>query len=426
MTIIRTKAQEAVIRVWQETLRNVRADVLTRAACWRDRKNLYIGGTEYNLSSFHRVLILGAGKASAAMAQGLAELLEDVQVQGLVVTKYGHALPVDRIEVIESGHPLPDANSVVAGHRMLELAANAHDRDLVFVLISGGASALMEVPADDLDIRDIQLITQSLMKAGADIRQLNTVRSGLSEIKAGGLARACGKAKVVCLLLSDVLGNDREIVGSGLCWGAPPSGAEAMNILSSRQVPVQEAVASALLRSDSVDPARGEHVIVGDVYTLLEAAHKAAERLGLKAKVYGRTFTGEAREVGARMAAEALAIQDSSAKYDCVIAAGETTVKIRGEGKGGRNQEVACAAALALEGVRNIALLAIGTDGTDGPTDAAGGLVDGETHKRANLKRALAENDSYHALEAADALVVTGPTQTNLNDLVIIARVPED
>lgn len=426
MTIIRTKAQEAVVRIFQETIRNVRADALIKATCWREGKKLYLSGSEYSLAGIARVLVLGAGKASAAMAQGLEELLEGVPVEGLVVTKYGHALPTRWIEIIEAGHPLPDENSVVAGVRMLALAESATDRDLVIVLISGGASALMEAPVDEVCLRDIQLITESLLKSGADIRELNAVRSCLSRIKAGGLARACGSAKVVCLLLSDVIGNDRQVIGSGPCWGAPPPGDEARGILQRRHVPVQDAVADALRHVAGAEPVRPEHLIIGDVFTLLEEAQKAAQSLGLKPKVYGRPFTGEAREVGARMAAEAMTLRNEAGRYDCVLAAGETTVTVRGRGIGGRNQELACAAALALEDVADVALLAIGSDGTDGPTDAAGGLVDGNTYTRTNLRRTLDENDSYHALLAADALVTTGPTQTNLNDLIVIARLPED
>lgn len=425
MTIIRTKAQEAVVRVWQETHRQIRGDVLVKASCWRDGYMLFLAGSGYDLRKYERVIVLGAGKASAAMAAALDEVLGKGDVSGLVVTKYDHQVDAGRIEVMEAGHPLPDENSVHAGDRMLELAGTATAKDLVLVLISGGASALMEVPVDGVSLRDLQLITESMLKAGADIQQLNAVRSCLSKIKAGGLARACGGAEVVCLLLSDVQGNAREVIGSGPCWGAPPSGAEAMEILRRRHVPVQDAIADALRSSSSVDPARPEHFVLGDIYTLLEAAQKAAQSLGLKPKVYGRTFFGEAREVGARMAAEALAMLEPGAVHDCVIAAGETTVTVRGSGLGGRNQELACAAALALEGVADIALLAVGTDGTDGPTDAAGGLVDGVTYQRASLRKALDENDCYHALEAADALFMTGPTQTNLNDLVIIAKVRE-
>lgn len=426
MTIIRTKAQEAVVRVYQETLKRIRADVLIRNSCWREGKKLYIGGQEFNLSRFRRVVILGAGKASAAMAQALDEILAGIDVVGVVVTKYHHVIPAGRVKVLEAGHPIPDENSLLAGEEILAFAANVDPKDLVIVLISGGASSLMEIPADGVSLRDIQLVTESLMKAGADILQLNAVRSCLSKIKAGGLARACGDARIVCVLLSDVIGNSRSVIGSGPCWGAPPSGAEAMEILRRRKVPVQDSVADALRHVPSSSAVRPDHVVVGDIYTALEAALKSAEELGLKPKIYSRPFTGEAREVGARMAAEAMSLHKVSGQFDCIIAAGETTVTVKGKGLGGRSQELACAAALALEGVPEVALVAIGTDGTDGPTDAAGGIVNGDTHSRANLRRALDENDCYHALEAADALITTGPTQTNLNDLVIIARVPED
>ena len=425
MTIIRTKAQEAVVRVWQETHKQIRGDVLLKSACWRDGYMLYLSGSSYDLRKFDRVIVLGAGKASAAMAAALDEVLGKGEVTGLAVTKYDHQVDAGRVEVMEAAHPIPDENSVHAGERILDLAQTATARDLVIVLISGGTSSLMEVPVDGVTLRDLQLVTESMLKSGADIQQLNAVRSCLSKIKAGGLARACGEAEVVCLLLSDVQGNAREVIGSGPCWGAPPSGAEAMEILRRRHVPVQESIAAALRASSSVVPVRPPHFVLGDIYTLLESAQRAAESLGLKPKVYGRTFFGEAREVGARMAAEAMAMLEPGAIHDCVIAAGETTVTVRGTGLGGRNQELACAAAVALQDISDIALLAVGTDGTDGPTDAAGGLVDGVTYQRTNLRKALDENDCYHALEAADALFMTGATQTNLNDIVIIAKVAE-
>ncbi|HVT11516.1 MAG TPA: DUF4147 domain-containing protein [Fimbriimonadaceae bacterium] len=426
MTIIRTKAQEAVVRIFQETIRTVRADALVGATCWRDGRSLYLAGSEYPLPDRGRVLILGAGKASAAMAQGIEALLDGIPVEGLVVTKYGHSQPTRWVEVMEAGHPIPDDNSLIAGERMMALARAATGQDLVIVLLSGGASSLMESLADGVCLRDLQLITESLLKSGANIQQLNAVRSCLSRLKAGGLARACGSPRLVCLLLSDVIGNAREVVGSGPCWGAPPSGEKASEVLRKRRVPVQESISEALGRVPSLDPAYPEHLVLGDIFTLLEAAQKAAEGLGLKPKVYGRPFSGEARDVGARMAAEALTLYKEIGRYDCVLAAGETTVTVRGQGLGGRNQELACAAALALDGISDIALLAAGTDGTDGPTEAAGGLIDGDTAGRTNLRRALTENDCYHALEAADALITTGPTQTNLNDLVVIARIQED
>lgn len=424
MTIIRTKAQEAVMRIFQETLKRVRADILVESTCWCEGTKLYLSGSEYDLARYERVLVLGGGKASAAMASALDRLLGVKPVSGLVVTKYGHSVDAGRIEVMEAAHPIPDENSILAGSRILELASSATESDLVLVLLSGGASSLMEAPLEGISLRDLQLITESLLKSGADITQVNTVRSAMSRLKGGGIARACGRADLVCLTLSDVIGNSREIIGSGPCWGSPPAAESALQVLHSRRVPVQDAVSDALRSKQQSEPVYPEHVLIGDLYTALECAQKSAEDLGLRPLVYSDPFTGEAREVGARMAAEALAL-GREARYDCILAAGETTVRVRGSGLGGRNQELACAAAIALEGTPDVALLAAGTDGSDGPTEAAGGLVDGGTAARTNLRRALDENDSYHALEAADALVVTGPTQTNLNDLVVIARVPE-
>ncbi len=425
MTIIRTKAQEAVMRVFQGTLQRIHADRLVRQSCWRDGQSLYIAGQEYGLESYHRVVVLGAGKASSAMASAIEDLLPDKRMAGLVVTKHGHSLPLARIEQMEAAHPVPDESSARAGEQMLEMARSCEAEDLVIVLLSGGASSLIEVPAEGITLRDIQLVTASLLKSGADIRELNTVRACLSQIKAGGLARAASAGMMVCLLLSDVIGNDRALVGSGPCWGAPPPSEAASEVLTRYKAPVQESVAQRLASMPTLDPVKPPHAVIGDIYTVLEAAQKAAQEMGLRPKVFGKTFDGEARVVGAGMAAEALALQ-AGGKYDCVIAAGETTVSVKGSGLGGRSQELACAAALAMEGATDVALLAAGTDGTDGPTDAAGGLVDGETYKRCNLRQALDDNDCYHALEAADALVITGQTQTNLNDLVVVARVAEE
>jgi hydroxypyruvate reductase len=308
---------------------------------------------------------------------------------------------------------------------MLALAAEAHPEDLIVVLVSGGASSLMEVLVEGVTLEELRHTTDSLLRAGTSIDELNCVRSSLSQLKAGGLARACGRATLAVLLLSDVPGNPREVIGSGPCWGVPPPREEAEAVLIRRKVEIPPGIANALKGTTRLEPASPPHIVLGDVYTALEAASSAAVSLGLQPKVYGRTFSGEAREVGARMAAEVSELQRANAKYDCVIAGGETTVTVRGNGRGGRNQELACAAALALAGTPNVALLSVGTDGTDGPTDAAGGLVDGETFQRTDLRRALEENDSNRALLEANALVVTGPTQSNLNDLVIITRVLE-
>ncbi|HTQ12147.1 MAG TPA: DUF4147 domain-containing protein [Fimbriimonadaceae bacterium] len=430
MTILRTKAQEAVVAIFQETLRQVTGDTLVRSFCWREDDRLYIGGSEYDLAAYRRIVLLGAGKASCSMAVGFCEAIGDFPIEGLIVTKYGHGSHDDLaghgdIELLEAGHPIPDANSLLAGAKMLELAASTTDSDLVVVLISGGASSLMEAPAPGIELADLQFVTEALLRSGAPIEDVNGVRVSLSRIKAGGLARACG-GEVVCLLLSDVLGNPREYIGSGPCWGAPPPPSKALDILSRRGIDAPASVHGWLAQTHVEAAVHPEHFVVGDVYTLLEAAQVAAESLGFKPRVYGRTFSGEAREVGARMAAEALSLGQEDGKVDCIVAAGETTVTVRGPGRGGRSQELACAAAIALADTPDIALLAAGTDGTDGPTDAAGGIVDGQTHKRANLRHALDANDSYPVLEAADALLVTGPTQTNLNDIVIVVRVPED
>jgi hydroxypyruvate reductase len=293
----------------------------------------------------------------------------------------------------------------------------------------------MELPERGISLSDLQQTTALLLRSGASIAELNTVRACLSQVKAGGLARAAGGATVLCLALSDVLGNPLSVIGSGPCLETVRDRTRALDILQARGVAesVPDAVL-ALLRTAASEPGQSAqltmtHVILGDIWTALEAAREAAEAEGLKPAVLTGWLEGEAREVGrvfGALARDLPRVQEETG-IDCYIAGGETTVTVRGPGKGGRSQELACCAAMAMSGIADVALLAAGTDGTDGPTDAAGAIVDGGTASLAqaagcDLSTALRENDTYPALAAAGSLLITGPTNSNVGDIVVIVK----
>jgi glycerate 2-kinase len=439
---IGTRAAELARAIYDESLVAVRADRLVRAALSVEDDVLRVAGQDVPLANIERILLVAVGKASGAMAQAAAGVLGDRIAGGVVIEKRHDApeapaaLP-PTLRRIHAGHPVPDADSVAAGTAALAVADSAGERDLVLCLLSGGASALMEAPRPGITLDDLRATTEALLRSGADIGELNTVRACLSCVKAGGLARAAAPARVVCLALSDVLGSPPAVIGSGPCTNTPVRPNVALDILARRDlIPrVPESVISVLHTNVAspdgpalVGPEALYHVI-GDIWTAIDAARDAAIHLGLRPCVLTGWMQGEAREVARLLAGVARDAPRTAAAngFDCYITGGETTVTVRGDGLGGRSQEIACVASECLAGIRGVALLAAGTDGTDGPTNAAGGVATGDTGALAERKgwtvaRALAESDSYRFLEAAGALVMTGPTGSNVGDLVIIVR----
>lgn len=421
------------LAIYLSALDAVRADRLVLSAVGREGDTLRMDGQAFPLGGYERVYVVGAGKAATGMAQAIEKRLGDHLTEGVVVTKYGHGGPTRKIRVLEAGHPIPDEGSVAAGRAIHALAQRAGERDLVLVLISGGASALMELPHEGITLDDLRVTTDLLLRAGATIDELNAVRACLSQLKAGGLARAAHPATVVCLVLSDVLGNPLHVIGSGPCVDTPidPRAAEEITARYAVQDKIPARVLEFLshLRPSPLHPVTLSplHVIVGDIWTALEAARNAALERGLRPCALTGSVRGEAREVAQVFAGIARDLPRTCQKtgVDCYIAGGETTVTVRGRGTGGRSQEIACAAVPILDGVEGVALLAAGTDGTDGPTDAAGGLVTGETMAKARaaglrVEAALRENDAYPFLQAVDALLLTGPTHSNVGDLVLM------
>jgi hydroxypyruvate reductase len=369
-----------------------------------------------------RTLVVGAGKAAAAMAAAL-EAAWDGPLEGLVVTRYGHGAPTKRIEVVEAAHPVPDAAGVDAAARMLTSLRGLSADDLVLCLISGGGSALLAAPAPGLTLDDKRAINTALLASGAGIVEMNCVRKHLSAIKGGRLAAAAAPARVVSLIISDVPGDDLSVIASGPTVPDPTTCAEALAILERYRIAAPERVLAALSETPKPgDPAfaRVENRLIAAPMLSLRAAAEAARAAGVTPLILGDAIEGEAREVGKAFAGLALSCRQHGvpAAPPCVLlSGGETTVTVRGQGRGGRNAEFALGLALALDGAPGVFALAGDTDGIDGSEDNAGAYVAPDFLARCPDARArLDGNDAYGAFAAAGGLVVTGPTLTNVND----------
>lgn len=429
-----TPAKCVALSIYEHVLHAVNAETLMREAVRCDERFLFIRDRAIDLSEFASVHVFGAGKASAVMARTLEAIVGSRIAGGVVVTKYGHAEPTERIRLLEAGHPVPDAQSLAAGQAIAQAASALGEHDLALVLLSGGASALVELPVGGVTLKDLQKITDALLRCGATIDELNAVRAAISRIKAGGLARLLAPARVVCLVLSDVLGNPLHVIGSGPCWIGVECVLDPWSVVRryglENDIPssVRRYLVSAQSRASRLPGnLRVEHEIIGDIHTATEAAARAAVTAGHRPFVVTASMRGEAREIGRLLGGVAhdLPTGYESSGLDVLVFAGEPTVTVRGDGRGGRCQELACAAATTVQGVPDVALLAAGTDGTDGPTDAAGALVDGHTLRQAreaglSVEDALARNDCYPLLDAVNGLVRTGPTGSNVGDVVLI------
>jgi len=401
---------------------------------------LHVGRQRHDLREYSRVVAVGAGKASARMGMALEGALGDRLVGGLVVVKYGHTAPTKTIEVVEAAHPVPDQAGRRAAARLLALAGSLTPNDLLFVLLSGGASSLLPAPAPGLSLRDKQQATRLLLRSGATIQEINTVRTHLSAIKGGRLA-ASTPARVVSLILSDVIGDDLGTIGSGPTAPDPTTYKEACMVL--RRYRLWQAVPTRV-RSHLLDGRRGMHAdtpkpgsrlfrrvqnqLIGNNSQAVEAVARAAKQAGLCPLILSSTLTGEATGAAREFGAIAREIASSGrpvARPACIIAGGELTVTVRGNGTGGRAQEMALAAALEIAGLPNVWIAAFGTDGTDGPTDVAGAVVDGQTVAHAaraglNIASALRRNDAYPFFKKLDRHITSGPTGTNVNDLYLL------
>jgi glycerate 2-kinase len=383
-----------------------------------------------NAARYERIFVIGAGKATARMASALERKLGTQIAGGLINVKDGHAAKLRRIEQNECGHPLPDARGVEGARRIAAIARAAGNRDLVICLISGGASALLPLPAPPITLEEKQQTTRLMLACGANIHEMNTVRKHLSAIKGGRLAEMAAPAQVLSLILSDVVGDDLAVIGSGPTAPDHSTFADAMAILKCfnlyQRVPRSvrkrfELGAAGAIEETPKELSNVTNVIVGSNRIAMRAAANRARALGYRTMVLSSQIEGETREV-ARVHAAIL-----KEHYGCLLSGGETTVTIRGEGLGGRNQEFTLATAIQIAGMEKVAALSAGTDGTDGPTDAAGAIADGGTVARAaklgmSAQEFLTANDSYHFFEPLGDLIKTGPTGTNVMDLRILLR----
>jgi glycerate 2-kinase len=382
------------------------------------------------LASSGRTVVIGAGKGAAAMAQIVEENLSG-ELSGLVVTRYGHGADCRRIEVVEAAHPVPDEAGRQAARRMLEMVQNLTENDLVLCLISGGGSALLALPADGITLEEKQAVNKALLKSGATISEINCVRKHLSAIKGGRLALACVPARVVTLLISDVPGDDPAIIASGPTLPDASTCADALAILQKFNIPLTDNLAGYLRSGKGETPKPGDprffrntHHIVATAQHALEAAAAKARAMGITPYILSDGIEGEARDIGLMHAALAKQVANYGqpfAKPCVLISGGETTVTVRGDGRGGRNAEFLLSLATALNGTPTIHAIACDTDGIDGSEDNAGARYQPDSIERAialglHPLRMLANNDGYGFFSALDDLVVSGPTRTNVND----------
>jgi hydroxypyruvate reductase len=387
------------------------------------------------------VYVVGAGKACAAMAAAVEEVLGDRIRDGVVVVKDGYALPLRNIRVTEAGHPVPDARGVEGTLAILRLLTGIGPEDLVIVLISGGGSALLPAPVAGVNLIEKQAMTHALLASGATIEEINAVRKHCSRIKGGQMARALFPARSLTLILSDVIGDPLDAIASGPTVPDTTTYGEALEVL--RRYRVEDRIPVSILRHlergargeipetpKTGDPcfATAHHCIVGNNLQSLLAARDRAAQLGFQALILTTVFQGESREVAKVLAAMLLEMRRSGHPLSppaCFLLGGETTVTVRGKGKGGRSQELVLAGAIAIAGGRDLVIFSAGTDGTDGPTDAAGAVADGDTWARAkeiglDPVRALEENNAYHFFEGLGDLITTGPTLTNVMDVTLL------
>ena len=367
-----------------------------------------------------RVILIAIGKAAWQMANTAVQTLPGAVTTGLVITKYDHVRgEIPGVCCMEAAHPVPDANGFAATRRALELVSDLNAVDTVLFLLSGGGSALLELPK--IPPEELQDITQQLLACGADIVEVNTIRKRLSCVKGGRFAELCAPARVLSIVLSDVVGDRLDMIASGPAYPDSSTCAEAQAIAEKYHLRLSDAARRCLAEET---PKRADNVetqIIGSVRLLCAAAAERCAQLGYAPEILTDSLDCEAREAGAALAKRALA---QTTRPCALIAGGETVVHVTGQGKGGRNQELALAAAEGIRGTRDIVIFSAGSDGTDGPTDAAGGICDGETAARLDaagypIRRALEENNAYHALALADALLITGPTGTNVNDVAV-------
>jgi len=395
----------------------------------------------FDLNRFNKIFLVGTGKASNSMAQAIEEIFGDRLTKGVITTKYGHLLPLKKTQIIEAGHPIPDQKGYQGAKIILNLLKGTGPEDLVIFLLSGGGSALLPFPADGIELREKQEVTQLLLDCGADIKEINIIRKHISRMKGGWLAKWAYPSTVIGFILSDVVGDQLDAIGSGPTAPDPSTFGEAWEVLKkykllNRIAPsIQNFLELGKEGKVEESPKMGDGVfervynsIIGSNILALRAAEKEATSHGLNTFILSSSIEGETREAArfhTAIAKEIISSGNPIPRPACILSGGETTVTIKGKGLGGRNQEFVLAGALEISGIEKVVLLSGGTDGTDGPTDASGAVADHTTIQRAKSmgldpKVHLDNNDAYPFFQKLGDLLITGPTQTNVMDVRIL------
>lgn len=435
------KTREDAIAIFKAGVKAVAPDTAIARFCTRQNDALIIGSETLNLTDYQNIYVIGAGKATAPMAAALEDLLGDRLSAGVITVKYDHTVPLRKVQTIEAGHPIPDANGERGSGRILETAGMAGKNDLLIALLSGGGSALLPKPVAGVNLADKQATTRILLACGATIHEINALRKHLSVIKGGQLALAAHPATVVALILSDVVGDDLDVIASGPTVPDNSTFADCMAIVNKYRIADQlpQAVTAYLElgcqgrvpetpKADDPVFANTTNMIIGSNMDALLAAHEEAVARGYTTQILSSMIEGETSEVAhvhSAIAREVIKTGHPVKPPACILSGGETTVTLKGDGLGGRNQEFALCAAEGIAGTKAVLVLSGGTDGNDGPTDAAGAIVDNTTLARAidrglDWSHFLANNDAYHFFEHLGDLLHTGPTNTNVMDLRIM------
>jgi hydroxypyruvate reductase len=395
----------------------------------------------FDLKVFDNIFLVGTGKASNLMAQAVEKILGGRITKGIITTKYSHLLPLKKTETIEAGHPIPDQNGYVGAKKIQNLLKETGPKDLIIFLLSGGGSALLPFPAQGIDLKEKQEATQLLLDCGADIKEINTIRKHMSQMKGGWLAKWAYPSTVIGFILSDVVGDQLDVIGSGPTVPDPSTFEEAWQILKKYDLlneispSIQKYLKLGKEGKKEETPKPGEVVfekvynsLIGSNILALRAAEKEAKSFGFNTLILSSSIVGETREAALfhlAIAKEVVSSGNPIPKPACLLSGGETTVTIKGDGLGGRNQEFALAGAIEINGIEKVVLLSGGTDGTDGPTDATGAVADHTTVQRAismglNPNAYLNNNDAYPFFQKLGDLLITGPTQTNVMDVRIL------
>jgi len=422
---------ESVERILCSAIRAVAPAEAVRRFVYRRGKFLIIDGHEYDLRKGGRILLFGLGKAARAMTLPIVEILADYSPRGLLIPKKDIGGSLTGFDIIPGGHPIPDENSLKAGRKTIEFLQGLGTNDLLICLISGGGSALMSAPYHGISLSNLRELTSALLACGAQIDEINTVRRHLDRLKGGGLARFASPAQVVSLILSDVVNSPLEAIASGPTAPDPSTRSDALAVLN--KYGVQNNLPASILKALQTGPEtlkpgdklfeRVQNVIVGSNLLAAESALSQARSEGLNSRLLGSDWQGEACKVGRDLCN--LLKHSPEERPFCLVAGGETTVTLHGRGRGGRNQELALAAVNELAGQGDVMLVTLATDGEDGPTDAGGAVVTGETLLRGQAtglfpKAFLGDNDAYSYFSALEDLLKPGPTGTNVNDLTLL------